>query len=303
MAVFSSALASSSELTAFFLRTLFGELGSKTFFLIVILTAWCPWEGIRDHENRGLQVLLVLVGSYLADVVRVLMEDYADNGTSMSSSFDAVCCLTFLLLACKARMELSSLDAQESRTKFAVSADSTSGSADVEKSADATEWNTAAFSSFFMAQAQPSETPATQYGTAEKYVPADGVLSGRPSDRTVSTVLAFFVSVTLVFLAEADNKSITDFPADGIKSAAANIGCLMAFLSSNILAVLLGLFCERSLSDHRLVFIVSVTLFGLSFISLTQALLHWSATRTKQAPTDPAAFLAMLMTGSLLRSS
>lgn len=285
-----------SDFSTYFLRTLFDELGSKTFFLIAILSAWCPWEGARGHDDRNIQMLLVLVGSYVADVVRVMVADFADDGKQFSCAFDVSCCIIFLLLAAKARVELTRLDARELRTKFATSADSSSGSADIEKS-DATEWNTTAFSSFFMAQAESSETPRTQYGTAEQYVPADGVLSNRPSDRTVSTVLAFLVPAVLVFLAEADNKAIDDFPLTGLKGAGSNIGALLAFLTSNILAVLLGLFCERTLSDHRLSFIVSVTLFGLSFISATEALLYLDAARTQQTQTGVVAFLS-LFTGS-----
>lgn len=279
------------------LRIFLGELGSKTFFITSIFSAWCVWEGARTHDDRYLQLILVLLGTYTADVARLLVVKFASHPTAGSAAMDAVCCVLFFVLAIKARMQLSVFDAREAAslrlaaasaeqaTKSSVVGDAEQAKAD----STFTGWNTAAFSGFSLTSAQPqSQEPSTQYGTAENFRAADGLLSARPNDRTVSTVLSFVLTVLIIFLAQADNKSTMFIIDAGVEHGIVVAGSLMGLLFASMLAVLLGMFCERQLSEQRLVFLVSITLFGLSFISLSQAMLH-----LKAAGDQPSATVAL----------
>jgi len=281
------------------LRIFLAELGSKTFFITSVFGAWCAWEGTRSHDGRHLQLALVLLGTYTADVARILVVKYASNPTAGFAAMDTACCVLFLILAMKARMQLSVFDAREAASlRLPASADPAKSSAgDPEQAKDSTfsGWNNAAFSSFAFLSAQPQsqETPSTQYGAAENFKAADGLLSARPSDRTVSTVLSFVLTVLIIFLAQADNKSTMFLIAAGMPNVSVICGSFMGLLMAAMLAVLLGMFCERQLSGQRLLFLVSITLIGLSFISLSQAMLHMKAAESPHGE-QPSATLALL---------
>lgn len=281
------------------LRIFLGELGSKTFFITSIFGAWCAWEGTRSHDGRRLQLCLVLLGTYTAGVVRILVVKFASNPTAGFAAMDSVCCVLFVILAMKARMQLSVFDAREAASlRLAASADpAVSGVGDPEQAKDFafSGWNSAAFSSFAFLSAQPQsqETPSTQYGAAENFKGADGLLSARPSDRTVSTVLSFALTVLIIFLAQADNKSTMFLIAAGMPNVSVIAGSLIGLLVAAMLAVVLGMFCERQLSEQRLLFLVSTVLFGLSFISLSQAMLHLKAAESSHGE-QPSATMALL---------
>lgn len=269
---------------SYILRTSIGELGSKTFFLLAVLTTWCPWSGVRNQN--GLQLMLVLIGSYLAFVLRILMLSYAQNKTWQFASFDAMSCFLLFALGLKARMDLASSDAREVRLRFNATshgADAAGGAPDLEKPKEAfSQWNSAAFSSF-LPTTEPKETPqSTQYGTEPQFVPSDGVLSSRPDDRTISDVLAFLVPLILLFLTQADDRVVTMLADTGLPGADAICGALLGLFFPVVIAAFLGIFMEGSLIDSRLLFLVSSALFGLSFLSLTEALLYLDAARPMQ---------------------
>lgn len=283
------------------LRIFLGELGSKTFFITSIFSAWCAWEGTRSHDDRYLQLMLVLLGTYTADVARLLVVKFASNPKAGFAAMDAVCCILFFVLAMKARWQLSVCDAREAAAlRVAGSADKgKSAAGDAEQAEDSTfsGWNNAAFSSFSLTSSQTqSQEPSTQYGTTENFRAADGLLSARPNDRTVSTVLSFVMTVLIVFLAQADNKSTMFIVEAGVEHGMVVAGSLMGLLLASMMAVLLGMFCERQLSRERLVFLASIVLFGLSFISLSQAMLH-----LKAAGDQPSATVALLSCFAQLR--
>eukprot|EP00930_Biecheleria_cincta_P026250 TRINITY_DN18526_c0_g1_i1.p1 TRINITY_DN18526_c0_g1~~TRINITY_DN18526_c0_g1_i1.p1 ORF type:complete len:299 (+),score=48.63 TRINITY_DN18526_c0_g1_i1:166-1062(+) len=280
------------------LRIFLAELGSKTFFITSICGAWCAWEGVRSHDGRHLHLILVLVGTYTADVARVLVVKFASNPTAGFGAMDVVCCVVFAILAVRARMQLSVFDTQEASLRLAASAEQAKSSdGDPEQargSSSFSGWNSAAFSSFSFMSAQPQsqETPSTQYGTADNFKAADGLLSARPSDRAVSTVLSFIFTLSIIFLAQADNKSTMFLIAAGMPNGSVIAGSCMGLLFASMLAVLLGMYCERQLSQQRLLFLVSIILIGLSFISLSQAMLHLNAAAPGEQPSATLALLS-----------
>lgn len=281
---------------SFTLRTAISQLGSKTFFLSAIFTAWCPWQGVR-HPDQPLQTLLVFLGSFLSFALRIGLLGFVTDKRWEFGLFDAVSCGLLFLLGVKARMDLASCDAREVRLRFNATshgADAAGGSPDPEKPKEAfSQWNSAAFSSF-LPGAESKEPQTTQYGTETQFVPSDGVLSSRPDDRSVSNILAFLLTFVMLFLVQADDRSTMMLIQTGVEGADAIFGALVGILLPTMVAVLFGVFLEGSLIDSRLLFTVSATLFVLSFISLTQALLYLDAARPIQQKVT--ALLSLLVT-------
>lgn len=267
------------------LRTSISQLGSKTFFLSVILTAWCPWQGVRNHPDQSLQSILVFLGSFLSFALRIGLLGFVSDKTWQFGTFDAVSCALLFMLGIKARMDLASCDAREVRLRFNATshgADAAGGEPDPEKPKEPfSQWNSAAFSTF-MPASEAKEPATTQYGTETQFVPSDGVLSGRPDDRSVSNLLAFVLTFVIIFLAQADDRSVTALIQTGVQSADAICGALLGIFLPTLVAVFFGIFLEGSLIDSRLLFTVSSILLALSFISLTQALLYLDAARPMQ---------------------
>ncbi|CAJ1424850.1 unnamed protein product [Effrenium voratum] len=272
----------------FVLRTSIAQLGSKTFFLSAILAAWCPWEGIRNHPDRQVQTVLILTGSYLAFVLRICLLIFVQDKTWQFCAFDAMSCFFLFALGMKARVDLSSSDAREARQRYASSshgADAAGGApSDPEKPKESgfSEWNTAAFGFLPAPLPEQKEAKTTQYGTETQFVPSDGVLSSRPSDRSISTVLSLLLPLLLVFLMQADDRAIMLLVQTGIEGADAICGSLLGLLMPTMLSVTLGVLLEKTLTDSRLLFTVSITLLTLSFISFTQAMLYLDAARPVQ---------------------
>mmetsp|Transcript_23405 Transcript_23405/g.44038 ORF Transcript_23405/g.44038 Transcript_23405/m.44038 type:complete len:307 (-) Transcript_23405:82-1002(-) len=293
------------------LRISIGQLGSKTFFVSAVLTAWCPWEGPRSHSDRSFQTLLVLLGTYLAWVVRTLLLFFVNDKTWQFGTLDTLSFFLLLFLGLRARSDLAGCDARDMRARLrytASGADAAGGtsSADVEKPKEPrsfAEWNTAAFGAILPSVLQPDPEPkeprSTQYGAAEQFVPSDGVLSSRVSDRTVSTMLALLVPLFLVFLVQADDRATNLLILSGVEGADTVCGALTALLVATSIAVCFGMLMERALIDSRLLFAVSFMLLTLSFISLTQALLYLEAARPiLQAATEKTMALLSMMTDS-----
>jgi len=276
------------------LRTFLGELGSKNSFLILLLCVWCPWEGLRNHEDRYFHIFLVFVGAYLAQASRILVMEIA-KPNAWDCGCEATSCLIFVILGVQARMQLATLDLAEQRLKLVNSragelpadAEAPSGYLSFPKASDMMEWNTSAFSGASITR----ETAATKYGATSPPMSSpraaselrlgqvDGIFSERASDRTISAVLSFVMTLLLVFLAQAADKStgiLTEAGAS-LKRADETVGALVGLLIATSIVVAFGLFAERLFNDQRLLFAVSLMLFALSLVSLTQALLYLSA--------------------------
>lgn len=280
------------------LRGFLGEVGDKTFFLTMVLTAWCPWEGVRDDEERSLQLGLVYAGSLLALVTRVTVNAALEDGINMTDcAFEAASCLMLLVLGLKAKMELARADAKDAKSRPAKAADAAANpfGDDVETTkAREPQWNKDAFAGAPSAPVSAeAEDPA--YGTLRAPVMSvDGVFSQRISDKLVSHVLAFFAPLLMNICLEAEDKSLTAFtdPWQWGTTAPA-FGAMIGFIPAIFLAVFLGYIAERQFSEQRLLFLISTILLGLSLISLSQALMHMSAANVAKPMSASQVFLSI----------
>merc|ERR1719218_525642 len=63
------------------------ELGDPTFFLIVVLTAYCPFQGLRSMRGAMLQRLFILLGAAGAIATHIALIDIR---TKMESKIDLI---------------------------------------------------------------------------------------------------------------------------------------------------------------------------------------------------------------------
>lgn len=270
------------------LRTFVGELGDKTFFVTAAFAAWCPWEGTRSHGERVLQMGLVFAGSFTALMLRTILLVTTMPPRYWDWVCDCVSCALLLALGIKAKLELSRLEAATPRPSSAIALaaadlrsrmkqedpETLEGAAAAEP-----QWNKDAFSSM------PPLTPAdaTDYGSMKSLSQADGVLSERISDRLLSHVLAFLSPMVLCYFVEAEDKSSAALLHRSVAhNAEIAVGAILGSIVAVMLAVFLGFVLERQLLDQRLLFTVSGIFFVISFISLSQALLHLNAASAEE---------------------
>lgn len=277
-----------------FLRAMLGELGDKTFFLVVMLAAWCPWEGVRS-DGRTFQQCLVFLGSTIALAVRIILLATLDDPNFHSWAFEVLACVLLLLMGLKAwigiRTAANTLEEASAKkghqagdpeaVKQSIKTESTEpqwnnpfGTTEpIDDSSPAAEegptWNKEAF------PFAPATTQQSTYGGV-KEMTADGVLSNKLSDKFLSGILSFMCSCVLIFVAEADDKSESILVKAGRRGFDTALGAILGILPTIALAVLIGSIIERQLSAWHILSGVMATTFALTLISLSQALQHIS---------------------------
>jgi len=284
------------------LRSFLGEVGDKTFFLSIVLTAWCPWGGIRRDEEHLFQTLLVFAGGLVALVLRVVFESVGWSTFPFRDSvFEASSFIVLMILGMKAKLELDRADAHEQGSKRLPKAEGDGGNPfnvkaeDMEKTPadDDAKWNVGAFSAIAPGVAvAEQEQQAQGYGAIPLATSADGVFSERISDKLVSHILAFLVPLVLGFAVEAEDKSDVALMAPHMTTATA-FGACLGFLPAVLVAVGIGYIANRQLSDPRLLFLIVMGLTSLSLVSLSQALMHLGAASLEPQATTRQVLLSI----------
>mmetsp|Transcript_101685 Transcript_101685/g.283080 ORF Transcript_101685/g.283080 Transcript_101685/m.283080 type:complete len:326 (-) Transcript_101685:123-1100(-) len=289
---------------------LLGELGDKAFFVTLILAAWCPWQGIREGQDAFGERCLVCVGASLGLVARLIAQYYLPDLTAAACWFDMAACVALGILGLRAVIERRMLPESLEMLPTPAKEDGATieGSADTPWNKTAfswlpsmpglprnpfaaedasvpteTMWNKSAFPSFTARGAPPaaeaedqqaSSQPAS-YGTMVKPPwSANGLLSERMSDSLVSKILAVPVTFTLVFITQADGKGEETQFAFGKSGTHVILGSILGVVIAMMLAVLFGGFLEINLNRRQALVPVIFTLFSISLVGLSQALLH-----------------------------
>lgn len=240
-------------------RVLFGELGDKTFFFAVVMTAWCPWNGVRCGRGVGVQQCLVFWGCYTALSIQVILEGTLEDVKPVGAIFSGIACGFLLILGLRAFMTIS----QEQGTRSKEPSDAGMDESDAPKSETSTEgftWNKTAFMS-------------SDYGSIAPPVSADGALAERPSDRRVSEVLALIISLIVVFFLEVGDKSQWVILAGNHVGGPLIIAGMLGFLPAMVLATVLGIMLERQFATRLTAMLACFGLCALFLITLSDTYL------------------------------
>lgn len=261
------------------LRTFFGELGAKPFFLALLLTAWvATWEGTRlakgGHQRH--HQLMVLVGTLAGLLLHSILVAFHTISKSGSPAFGFTGAMLLVGLGMKVHLELRYAQDREASL-------SEEGKAVMKKEKDEvfnplaapltapnqTPWNRFAF------RTQPQPPPAEGYGstsapTAAEPEPVKPVEEDRLPIYTL--FFAGFLSMTLAFLVQVGEASSLQLgeQKDFMLILSSNIG----YFLSTCIAVLIGYLMESVLHpDIWVLFAAELGFFAMALVCFSQAVL------------------------------
>lgn len=271
------------------LRTFFGELGAKPFFLAVLLTAWvATWEGTRlakgGHQRH--HQLMVLVGILAGLLLHSILVAFHIISTSGSPAFGFTGAMLLVGLGAKVQLELRYAQDREASL-------SEEGKAAMKNEKDEvfnplaapltaptqSPWNRFAF------RTQPAP-PAEGYGstsaptTATEQEPVKLVEEDRLPVYTL--FVAGFISMTLAFLVQVGEASSLELgeQKDFMLILSSNIG----YFLSTCIAVLIGYLMESVLHpDVWVLFAAELGFFAMALVCFSQAVLGLSSLKATLA--------------------
>lgn len=288
---------------------LLGELGDKTFFVLLVLALWCPWQGIRDSNAAPLERCLVFLGGSIALLARLIVLAYVPRLRSTDCWFDVASGCVLLILGLRALIErrilgpepkaaseespiagdLSSeipADTKWNQAAFSwlpsVPRNPFAADGDADDSVPHhTEWNKSAFPTVPMpaADAEQASPGFSSYGTTSAPpTSANGILSERISDSLASQIMAAPLAFVLLFVIQADDKSEEELMDFGRPRLSTVLGAWLGFMIATGAAVLLGAFTQWGFFSKRQILVAVIfVLLSMSLVSFSQALLHLSS--------------------------
>lgn len=290
------------------LISLLGELGDKTFYLILALAAWCPWQGLRSGAHAPAERCLIFAGASAAFNVRAVLLSSAQDFMKWGCWPDAAACIVLALLGVKAALERrracepdlnpfllpkepscngssAGLHDEPTWNKSAFSAWIPSAGEASEKNpfpaespqdasvGEPAQWNSAAFGGACHSPSEGEVQQSTYGATPPRSQPAVGMVDGRMA----GVILAFPAAFAMVFIMESDDKSEAALLTASSGGADLVIGAILGFLPAALLATLAGHMLERQLDRQHTLLLVIFVFLSLSLVSLSQALLHLGA--------------------------
>jgi len=249
----------------------------------VLLAAWCPWIGIRNTQYVHVSRLLVLVGAVVAFVVRTTIVFSAHNPRSFAWVYHVLACIFLAILGVRAYVQKNAADAE--LEEAIRSAKTTEKDADKGAETEAThrdeeadvQWNSYAFKPHTDPEVEEQEeaSQVTSYGALQ--LPpktCDGVLSERWDDEMISLLMAPWLSLLLAFMCETQDKSEVAMLIGGHSGKMKAFAYILGAIPAIGIACFFGLVLERQTSEQKCLFFVSVGLFALWLVTISQALEH-----------------------------
>lgn len=279
---------------AWFLRAFLGELGDKTFWLTVVLAAWCPWQGIRSTQDGALarcQQGLVFAGAAAALSARALLLAMFGIADELSASFEVITTACLLLLLPKLWHDASLAERdEEQRTKLLESASKRPFSGMIPTMSGAVPKD----------ESGSDEDAAADYGTlhsddAEGQYGASkdkdsGLAATAAAEQVMesymATLFAWIVPMFLVYCAEAEDKSQAAW-THTLPSGQADVAWgLLGIVVATALAVFIGFVLERQVSNHRIAWTAFSAFTAIALMSLSQAMLRVLEIRASAASAE-----------------
>jgi len=238
------------------------ELGDRSFFLTAILSAWCPFYGVRSGAGSPLQQCLVAAGSIAAvSLHAALMMVPLENFTEVTFKYvGGFACIVQVALGCQARSHL-----EAAPDEIAVPSTLASKERPSENWAYMPE-------SYGAAEQGERKNPFTTDANAEARSHDAKALEAQGSGRTLSIFSAsFLVPFLCVFSVKPIDRSLHSLHI--AKTAASTVGGLSGCALALLVAVAFGFFLERYLSERRILLGVTLGLWSLCLMSLSREIL------------------------------
>mmetsp|Transcript_114600 Transcript_114600/g.356919 ORF Transcript_114600/g.356919 Transcript_114600/m.356919 type:complete len:335 (-) Transcript_114600:59-1063(-) len=305
---------------------LLAELGDKTFFLLLVLSLWCPWQGLRDSKAVPFERFLVFAGASVALLARLIVLAYWPYLESVDCWFDVASGALFFLLGLRAVVERRLAEPEPEEEQPPADKEKTE-EAPQEPAATDPKWNQLAFSwlpsvptpknPFAADEPADEPAPAAQqwnktafptaptpeddqeraaspgYGTMDAPpTSANGVLSERMSDSLASRIMAGPLACVLTFVLQADDRSeeaLLDFGRFHVSSV---LGAWTGLMLAAAAAVIAGRVLRWAFFQKRQALVaVILVLFSLGLVCFSQAIAHVPGLRPPQ-PLQPATVVA-----------
>lgn len=261
------------------LLTFLSEFGDKSFFAVITLTLWCPVSGLRYHAfDHHSQLFGVFAGGIAGLLGRLLLVRLRLSkpllGLRFLDSFLSMLLLFYSAYVFKGltedlnhaeEKERQALRDQERRRLSMASG--TSGA--VQAGPPPPSGNP--FLGEFRAYQPPDKMPEQEgYGGDLGRLPSRGA-----DDESWSlSALAFLITMTIVFVLEANDRSYILMQTVLIDAGSYVIyGVVLGLLLSMVVAVMLGYIADACLSDSRKLFVISCAIVALCFSMLSDAIL------------------------------
>lgn len=288
----------------------FGELGDKTFFVTVLLAAWCPsWDGVRNSADGKTMAcilqLLVLAGAALSLLVRTLLVSAGVHPAWWVAGFNFIACATFIGFGVFVRFQQVSAGKVDkltgagsknadnpfltSRSYYPTELEASNTDNDEsarwntwaqQKMTSGETWNPLSYKPAYSAGVNSSEPAGAQslasgwqrqsYGTV-RALPKD--VGGQSGNEVIFMIAAFLAGLVTVFMCESLDKSQMAFVNGGNHKYdfGGVISAMFGYIPALVVAVGVGCILEGTLMDEWLLFTIQIGFFSLGFISFSQA--------------------------------
>lgn len=285
----------------FALRCFFGELGDKTFFLTILLTAWvATWESARRGQAKRYHQLMVLAGALAGLLLHAILVSFDLVSARGSTVFNFLSVVLLVSIGIKLHFQVQNakLAGHEcGPTKQVETQDQV--------------WNTTAGASWMNGRAQPPSSVqsngtteasteqwahfragAQDYGStndAEKDPCDHDIIKEPPQDEQITSfntlIVAGLISMALIFVIEVGEVSQYYYLAQGVdKGVWLGSSSMLGYTIATCVAVFAGYVMESQiLSDEKLLFIAEMAFFAMAVICTSQAVLGLNSLSMRQA--------------------
>lgn len=275
------------------LRCFFGELGDRSFFVTLLLTAWvASWASRRAAKRVVQHQLMVLAGALLGLLLHLTWVTLHINGRWAASTFNFMGMALLVAIGIQIDLELRrlqkdaipSLDKAESET--GDGGDPTWNSYAQHHFTKRTSWNPWAGTSEAGDKAattdQSSAIATSQsYGTIKTKEVPPTINEGEEEAPFWSYFIVGILTAALIFVLEVGEKAQYSFLTTGEEKGFMLIfGSMLGYLPATCIAVLSGYMLEIQLPPKwlpSLWFAAELAFFGMALACFSQAILGFGS--------------------------
>jgi len=255
------------------LRTLFGELGDKTFFGALVLTAWCPWEGPRDIDFNPQHRIVTFLSTWIALSAHSVLSasirssDWASWSDRGNSILETIGGIAFALLSFRAYLGVTRPSLYATPSPPPEAEPLLSAKPDIMYNQDAFVYSMP--SRFGGSDADDGGESADAGGDKPRSVGAEG--------GACTLIIGILAASCCAFVGEAEDKSWYALVDGGRQGTDLVFGAIVGFIPGVWLAVFLGYVMWSQLDAYTVRVVAMLAFAALSMISFSQALLHLDA--------------------------